>query len=249
MWKDVAMAALYYMPFVVTIAFAAFVFVVGFVALLSGTLVVLVLATYGAYSLMRDAGAVDKAYEWMKAMWNFPDSVVVTNLKKSFVLEGLDTIPKGNALYICHPHGMVGYSWFFHFAFRLSEWSAGGPRPLLAMHSILFRIPFARDLLAANRCIEASEDVIRRQLEAGESVAIVLGGVEEMTLAGQERVKLVVKKRKGYSRIARQLGIPIVPVYSEGENELFPAEQNSLWKFTSLWMYKLFKLQLSLIHI
>ena len=245
-WNELATAAVFYMPFVVTIAFGLFIFCIGLVALMSGTVFLILLAAYGLYSGLRDLGYVKRAGETLQKGWTFTNKTVVENLQKSFVLEGTETLPTGPALYVCSPHGLVGYSWFVHFSYGLSAWPKEVSRPVLAIHSIFFRIPFARDVLAANRCIEATEEEITKTLKSGQSVAIVIGGVEEMTHAGQETVKVVLKKRKGYSRIAVAAKVPLVMVYTDGENELFGVEPNRLWKIFSTWMYRLTNLQFPL---
>jgi hypothetical protein len=246
MWQDVLTAAVFYMPFVMTIGFALFVFLVGFVCLLSGTFFVLVLAGYGIYSLMRDSGLLSKAGDKMNGAWSFLNKTVLTNIKESFVLANPEQIPNKQALYICSPHGLVGYSWFFHLSYCLSPWPETSPRPLLAVHSILFRIPFAREILAANRCIEASDSEISKAIEKGNSVAIVIGGVEEMTHSGQEVAKLILKKRKGYIRLAKQFDLPIVPLYAAGENELFSMEKSWVWRRFSTLMYQWLGIQFPL---
>ena len=246
MWQDILTAAVFYMPFVMTIGFALFVFLVGIVCLLSGTFAVLTLAGYGIYSLTRDSGLLKQAADKMNLGWSYVNETIVQNIQESFVLSDTEQIPKGNALYICSPHGLVGYSWFFHLSYCLSQWPSESSRPLLAVHSIFFRIPFAREILAANRCIEASEEEITKALNAGHSVAIVIGGVEEMSQSGQDTVKLILKKRKGYIRLAKQAKIPIVPLYAAGENELFSMERSWLWRRFSTLMYEWTGLQFPL---
>jgi hypothetical protein len=233
MWLELLTAGLYYMPFVVTIAFAGIVFLIGLTALISGTVFALLFAAYGVYAVLRDFGFLSYAATKLQFLWRTTSDPVVQNLKQSFVLEGAEKIPSGPALYLCQPHGVVGYSWFFHFSYGLSAWPEKAKRPVLAIHSLFFRLPFAREILQASRCIEASEPEILKTLASGQSVALVVGGVEEMTYAGGPVTKLVLKKRKGFVRIAKKANVPIVPVYTEGESDLFDVERNPLWKWSS----------------
>ena len=230
MWLELVTAALYYMPFLLAMAFAGGVFIIGLIALISGTLLFLLFAAYGVYALLRDYGVLHFLGRKIRSFWDVRSASVLENLKDSFVLEGIDKIPSGPALYLCQPHGLASYSWFIHFSYGLSVWPETLKRPVLAIHSIFFKIPFAREILEASRCIEASEPVILKTLATGQSVALVVGGVEEMTHAGGPVTKLVLKKRKGYARIAKKAGVPIVPIYTEGEADLFGVETHSLWK-------------------
>lgn len=238
MWHELITAALFYMPFVITIGFAVFVFVVGLICICSGTIFFLLFAAYGSYAFLRDVGLIQQCISYVQSKWKYGNTNVLDNMKNTFQLRNTEQIPSGQALYICSPHGMVGYSWFFHFCYGLSEWPKSSQRPYFAIHSIFFRIPFARDIFLASRCIEASDAQIRKTLQEGHSVALILGGVEEMTYAGQDIVKIVMKKRRGYIRLAKERGIPIVPVYTAGENELFAAESSWIWRTFSNAMYK-----------
>lgn len=243
MWQDFITIAVLYMPFVMTIGFFVVVFLIGLVSIISGTFFIVAFAMYGIYSILRDTGIVKEAGSKMNTAWMYLSETMIDNIRKSFEIKQIENIPKEQALYICSPHGLLAYSWFFHFSYCLSDWPSRSPRPLLAAHSILFRIPFAREIFAANRCIEASEEEIQKALEAGHSVAIVIGGVEEMSLSGEEKTKLILKKRKGYIRLAKQANIPIVPLYAQGENELFQKEPFYIWKLVSDFLYRFTKLQ------
>lgn len=246
MLRELLTAGIYYMPFVIVIGFACFVFLLGLLCLFSGTLFVFLFAAYGVYCFLHTSGILTKIGGFLKHVFSYADTSVVENIKASFVLKNSEKIPNRNALYICSPHGIVGYAWSLHFSYCLSHWSSTQPRPLFAIHSIFFKFPFVRELFLANRCIEASETEIRKALESGESVAILLGGVEEMTLTNEESVRLIMKKRKGYARLAKETGVPIVPLYTMGENELFTVEKGYVWRVFSSLMYKATGLQFPL---
>lgn len=221
-------ALVFYLPFVFILIFAFFGLAIGFFTIFSGTLLVLLLAAYGLYALLRDTGIVSHLLRKTKRIWGFLSKRIQGNLQRTFLLKNLELVPQRNALYICHPHGLFGYSWLLHFCYGISEWPLR--KPVLAIHSILFRIPFVRDIAEQMNCIEAKECSIIEYLNKGESVAILTGGIEEMVYNGEEEVKLVLKKRKGYARIAKHCRVPIVPLYTHGENELFPTESFWLWR-------------------
>ena len=73
-----------------------------------------------------------------------------------------------------------------------------------------------------NNCIQATESEILETLEKGESVALVLGGIEELHKTSGTGLQLVIKKRNGFLRIAEKARVPLVPLVTVGENELFP---------------------------
>jgi hypothetical protein len=231
-------ALVFYLPFLLTIVFGFFALAIGIVAIFSGTLLVILLAAYGSYALLRDSGLLLSILRQLKQMWTFLSQDIERNLQATFVFKRLELVPKRTALYLCHPHGLLGYSWVLHFCYGISEWPSDVRKPVLAIHSILFRIPFVRDVLEQCHCIEASEPIIQEHLRKGTSVAIVTGGIEEMVYNGEKDVKLVLTKRRGYARVARACGVPIVPLFTRGEHELFPTEPFWLWKRVSTLLRK-----------
>jgi hypothetical protein len=239
-------ALMFYLPFLLTIVFGLFTMAIGILAIFSGTLVVLLLATYGLYALLRDVGAIELCLTNMKRIWHYISHDVEKNIQKSFELRNTEKLPETAALFLCHPHGLIGYSWMIHFCYGLSPWPMNKPKPYVAIHSILFRLPLVRDVLELFRCIEAKEETIQEYLKQGKSVAIVTGGIEEMMYNGDSSVKLVLKKRKGYARIAKACGVSIVPMFTVGENELFPNEPFWLWKHLTQLVHRWTKIYVPL---
>lgn len=236
--QDIATATIFYLPFILTLFFAFLALLVGIATIFSGTLLLLLFAAYGLYGACRDVGILGQCIHYIKTSWTFLSQDVIQNMQKTFVLKSIENLPSEPALFICHPHGLFGHSWLLHFCYGISSWPEEKPKPLLAIHSILFQLPFLRDILEQCRCIEATEDNIKAWLSKGYSVAILTGGIEEMKHNGSESVKLVLEKRKGYARIARQCKVPIVPMFTVGENELFPNESFWAWKSINRLVYK-----------
>ena len=174
---------------------------------------------YWVYIFLRDEGFI----QWIT---NLIDSFRIRltghlkkNIEASFLVRG-SLEKKGPVLYICHPHGLYGFSWYIHFSACLTKWPV--QRPKLAVHSSFFRVPFIREVMYLNNCIQATEKEILETLQKGESVALVLGGIEELYKTSGGGIQLIVKKRNGFLRIAEKAKVPLVPLITVGENELFP---------------------------
>lgn len=227
---QIVTAIAFYLPFLLTITFALIALFVGIAVLFSGTVLILLFAAYGLYTICRDLGYIQRLISFFKRAWTYLSKDVIQHIEQSFLLEGTQYVPQEPALFICHPHGLFGQSWILHFCYHLHSWPQESQRPYLAIHSILFHIPFIRDVLEQFHCIEAKESILKQYLEKGHSVAILTGGIEELQHNGSKQVKLVLEKRKGYARIAKECGVPIVPMFTKGENELFPNETFWLWK-------------------
>jgi hypothetical protein len=235
-------------PAVLGLFLLGFCCIVFAVFLIGSTVLVFTIFLYGLYCILRDLGLLDWLFERMGTVSNYISDHVKKNVEESFVFEVCGKTVSEPALYLCHPHGLYGISWFIHFAGALSKWPLES-RPVLAVHSVFFHIPILRELFQKNRCIEATEEEIQQCLKEGKSVALLVGGIEELSLTQPGTMKLILKKRQGYARIALNSKVPLVPVISPSENELFPAITNPVWKWIQEKLYSSFRIALPLPSI
>ena len=208
---------LFYMIWPLTITCITFCFLGAFLAtaVASGMIAALMVVAYYGYHWLRKHGYI----QWALQELGTRVEHLHENLRATFLLRGhLKEIPKEPVLYIAHPHGLFFMAPFFHWAARVTDWPEGLARVRPAVHSIFFKIPGVRELMEAHGAIEATEEEIERTLRSGDSVVLMPGGVQEI---GAERLTVVIRKRRGYLRIAQRVGCPIVPVLTFGEAELF----------------------------
>lgn len=245
MWPFLTGLLLFW-PAVLLLFFVGFCCIVFAVFLVGSSIVVFLIFVYGLYCILRDLGLLDFMIQRIGKISNIVSSHVRENVEQSFVFRDLrSSVPKGPALYVCHPHGLYGITWFMHFASCLSLFP-GDTRPVLAVHSIFFQLPILRELFQTHRCIEAKESEIKRVLQEGTSVALLVGGIEELLYTEDEVINLVLKKREGYARIAKEINIPLVPLVCPGESKLFPATKNSVWKWIETTLYERWRLAIIL---
>jgi len=200
-------------------------------------LVGLLIAFFVGSIVVGGAFAAWYLWTWLKdegylaAAWGVAEAQTTrfqTNLSATFQVRG--EIPKGPVLYIAHPHGLFSMAPFLHWAAGATTWPADRP-VRVALHSIFYKIPVIRELMELYGTIQATESEIRSALERGESVALLTGGIQELQLTATNRMRLVLKKRKGFLRIAGDMGVPVVPVLTFGENELFPPIRGPVIEF------------------
>lgn len=213
-----------YLLWPITVVGFGFVFMAGFLFAISlGFFFTIgVLITYYTYIYLKKKGVFDFLVSWLQTKNKLVGQKLQKNVQETFVLKGhLDKVPEGAVLYLAHPHGLFSMAPFLHWSAQVTHWPS--ERPVhIAIHSIFFRIPLVRELCEYFGAIEAEEGEISEILKQGESVAILAGGIREISATTPGQMKLFLKKRKGFARIAKDLGIPIVPVLTFGENELFP---------------------------
>ena len=190
-----------------------------FAIFIGGTVIIGAFSVYWLYIFLRDEGFITWAMNVIDKFRSKLTDHLRKNIEESFLIKG-SLQEKGPVLYTCHPHGLYGFSWYMHFSACLTNWPV--QRPKLAVHSSFFRVPFVREIMYLNNCIQATEKEILETLEKGDSVALVLGGIEELYKTSGDGLHLVIKKRNGFLRIAEKAGVPLIPLITVGENELFP---------------------------
>ncbi|CCW64362.1 unnamed protein product [Phytomonas sp. EM1] len=133
--------------------------------------------------------------------------------------------PARNYFFLYHPHGVVSFGAVVNFALDVNRASEALPGIQIHLQTLRFNffIPFFRAALLATGAGDASATTIRQTLRAGagESVMVVLGGSEEAVVSRPCTNDLILRKRAGFVRIALQEGVPLVPVYGFGENDVF----------------------------
>jgi 2-acylglycerol O-acyltransferase 2/2-acylglycerol O-acyltransferase 1 len=92
-----------------------------------------------------------------------------------------------------------------------------------------FRIPFYREyalgLGIASVSRESCENILTKGGSDGEgmgrAITIVVGGARESLNAQPHSLRLVLKRRKGFIKLAIRTGADLVPVLSFGENDIY----------------------------
>ncbi|KAF5020694.1 hypothetical protein F66182_7256 [Fusarium sp. NRRL 66182] len=130
-----------------------------------------------------------------------------------------------------HPHGIISHGAFAAFgtnALGFRELFPGITNTLLTLDSN-FRLPFYRDWIMLHGLQSVSKESIWNLLNKGgpnndgqgRAVTIVVGGARESLEAQPGSLRLILKSRKGFVKMALRAGADLVPVIGFGENELY----------------------------
>ncbi len=127
------------------------------------------------------------------------------------------------AIYIWYPHShlaMVPYGLFCgEMGYNTFK------RPVaVACASYLFNTPALRELGIAGGLINADMENLRGALRQGTSLCIIPGGIREMQSTVKNKMQLV-DGRQGFLRLAKATGLPIIPIFCYGENEMFERDE------------------------
>jgi hypothetical protein len=122
------------------------------------------------------------------------------------------------ALYIWYPHGHLGIGAFGSVACGLGPaWTRRSTA--LTVSPPFFDIPALRQMALSAGLVRSDELSMRSCLGSGNSLVVLAGGVAERNLAAPNSMCLI-DGRRGFLRLAHDFKLPIIPVFSFGENEL-----------------------------
>jgi len=136
-------------------------------------------------------------------------------------------------IFAVHPHGLMPWA-LLPFGKTLF--------PDIPIRSVaadaVFSIPVAREAAIAIGGISASRRSCRNALLQGNSLAILVGGSEEMLESEPNSTDevLVINPRRGFIRLALEYGCHLVPCYCFGANELY--HQITWGKSIRKWILK-----------
>lgn len=154
-----------------------------------------------------------------------------------------------------HPHGVIGMGVFGAVGTDGAGWLRvfpGIPTLLLTLTNN-FGIPIYREyLMAMGLGAVNRKNVLRTIRETNNLVCIVVGGAQELLLALPNSTELVLEKRKGFVKLALELGdVCLVPVYGFGENEVYlvlhPEKELAIRKVQT-WIKKRFQFTVPLFY-
>lgn len=160
-----------------------------------------------------------------------------------------------------HPHGIISHGAWAAFATEalgFSEKFPGITNSLLTLDSN-FRIPFYRDYVLAMGLRSVSKESIGNILTRGgpnnegmgRAVTIVIGGARESLEAQPGSLRLILKQRKGFIKLAVRTGADLVPVLAFGENDLYDqvSPKAHPWVHTvQMFILRVWKFTLPFLH-
>ncbi|KAL9098041.1 MAG: hypothetical protein Q9163_006219 [Psora crenata] len=220
-----------------------------------------ILLPYVVYILFSDAGrsgTLSYRCNFLRALptWSLFASYFPARLHRSEPLP-----PTRKYIFGYHPHGIISHGAFAAFATEalgFSQLFPGITNTLLTLDSN-FRVPLYREyalamgLASVSR--ESCENILSRGGPDGEgmgrAITIVVGGARESLDAQPHSLRLVLKCRKGFVKLAIRTGADLVPTLAFGENELYDQvqpEQHPMIHKTQLVVKKILGFTVPLFH-
>lgn len=158
--------------------------------------------------------------------------------------------PSRQYVFAVHPHGI--------HCMPLSQFTTYGSDfdvqfPGLVGHcitglaaTVMFKLPLVREIFLAWGYVDASRTVADRVLGCGRSVLVCTGGEEESMYTTGGRDIVVLRKRKGFIRLALSHGADIVPVFGVGNSDTY--RTYDLFTRQRMWLQKNAGIALPIFH-
>lgn len=193
---------------------------------------------YVLFSTAAQSGTLSRRSNLLRSsrIWSLFASYFPARLHRSAPLP-----PTRKYIFGYHPHGIISHGAFAAFgteALGFSQLFPGITNTLLTLDSN-FRIPLYRDYALAMGLASVSKTSCENLLSKGgpngegmgRAITIVIGGAGESLDAQPHSLRLILKRRKGFVKIAIRQGADLVPVLAFGENELYEqtAPDQRLW--------------------
>lgn len=133
--------------------------------------------------------------------------------------------PEQSYVFAAYPHGISAIGGWLSFATEATGFSTlfPGIRPYCMTLASNFKCPGVREYVLSYGLRSCDRRACVSMLQQKPGVAIVLypGGAAEALITEQYKYKLILKRRKGFARIAVETGASLVPVFGFGEADLF----------------------------
>lgn len=182
-----------------------------------------------------------KQCAWMRHVCDyFPIKLVKTT----------DLDPEKSYLFCSFPHGILSVGIFG--AFGSSHLGVEDLFPGLQIRVIIlehhFKVPFFREYAYLNNVGSSKEESIRYLLSnkpespyTGRATVLIVGGASESLECKPGTYRILVKRRKGFVRLALKHGTPLVPIFSFGETDIYDqvyGKEGSLFRRTQDYIRK-----------
>jgi len=133
--------------------------------------------------------------------------------------------PDKNYILGSHPHGLLASGCFGAFATEGADVSKVFPGLEVHVHTLAvnFWFPLNREWILGLGAASASRESISylQSKKGGQASVIVIGGAAESIYTSQYEISLVLKKRKGFIKMALKHGSQLVPTFSFGEAHVY----------------------------
>lgn len=171
-----------------------------------------------------------RSYSWISRMRNNVLWRYFCNYFPLKLVKTVDLDPKKSYLFICIPHGILSMGVMGSFSTEAMDCSKLFPGLDIRIITLdqHFKIPLFREYAFSLGCCAANAKSLEYLLSTpaksphtGRATILIVGGTFEAMESLPGTYRTIVKKRKGFVKLALKHGTPLVPVLSFGETDLY----------------------------
>ncbi|EFN54313.1 hypothetical protein CHLNCDRAFT_25068 [Chlorella variabilis] len=153
----------------------------------------------------------------------------LTYFPGSRIVKTADLDPQRRYIFAGHPHGLLGNCYFLAFCTDVLDFRQlyPGIRLSIGVLDLNLCVSFCREICLLFGLCDVDRHTLLARLRQGPGSAVFLavGGAAESLLTQPGTMDLVLKRRKGFVRVALEAGADLVPVLAFGENEVYQRSQ------------------------
>ncbi|XP_076288415.1 2-acylglycerol O-acyltransferase 1 [Lasioglossum baleicum] len=171
-----------------------------------------------------------RGYRWTSWLRNCAWMRYVCNYFPLKLVKTVDLDPTKNYLFCSFPHGILSTGIFGAFGSDIlgcKELFPGLEFRVVVLDQH-FRIPFFRDYVAATGGVSSTAKSLNylasvkpEKPYTGRGTILIVGGASESLECQPRTYRILVRRRKGFVKIALKNGTPLVPVFSFGETDIY----------------------------
>eukprot|EP00835_Amoeboradix_gromovi_P000521 NODE_18_length_40692_cov_0.469183.p14 type:complete len:310 gc:universal NODE_18_length_40692_cov_0.469183:35012-34083(-) len=125
-------------------------------------------------------------------------------------------------LFSYSPHGIIGTNCFCTLGTNGNNFARHYKRPIRVVTiDFNFYMPIFRDVFILLGYLSCSKKTMELNLKQGNSLAVVLGGAQEVTHYDKYNINVIINKRMGFFKLALENGVDVVPVFTFGETDIY----------------------------
>jgi len=143
--------------------------------------------------------------------------------------EGLHAKVPGHFIYVWHPHGFVSYVPSHIMGSKAIAGQPHGTEWFGTCIPLIFNIPFLGEIFQLTNARPVDQKTCESILRNGKGIAIQPGGVKEQAASQHDQEQAFFPSRLGFIRMAIKFGVPLIPVYFFGENQLYKRVNGMEW--------------------
>jgi len=162
---------------------------------------------------------------WLKASFN-GDEIVASG----------KVDPERQYMIVWHPHGVFTINSLFFFTKHSAASEILGKPLFCGVADFLFQVPGLAEFLLMCNAKHVGQSTTEKLLEHGKNVGVNPGGMHEQVCTDHTKETVSFAGKLGFVRLAIKYGVPLLPCYVFGENQLV---KTSDWtRKVNWWAYK-----------